>query len=59
VAWLEQGRSAPAAARVLHAHAQTVRYRLAQVRELLGDAVDDPAARFELELALRGQRLLD
>jgi hypothetical protein len=58
-AWLEHGRSAPAAARVLHAHAQTVRYRLAQLRELLGDAVDDPTARFELELALRGQRLVD
>jgi hypothetical protein len=57
LAWLEQGRSAPAAARVLHTHPQTVRYRLAQLRDLLGDALDDPEARFELELALRGERL--
>lgn len=57
LAWLEQGRSAPAAARVLHAHPQTVRYRLGQLRDLLGDALDDPGARFELELALRGERL--
>jgi hypothetical protein len=57
LAWLEQGRSAPAAARVLHTHPQTVRYRLAQLRELLGDALDEPEARFELELALRGERL--
>jgi DNA-binding PucR family transcriptional regulator len=57
LAWLEQGRSAPAAARVLHAHPQTVRYRLGQLRELLGDALDDAGTRFELELALRGERL--
>ena len=58
LAWLAQGRSAPAAARVLHAHPQTVRYRLAQLRDLLGDALDDPDARFEIELALRGERLV-
>lgn len=57
LAWLEQSRSAPAAARVLHTHPQTVRYRLAQLRDLLGDALDDPEARFEIELALRGERL--
>jgi DNA-binding PucR family transcriptional regulator len=38
-------------------HEQTVRYRLAQLRELLGDALDDPRARFELELSLRAARL--
>jgi len=52
-AWLaEQGRLQAVAER-LHVHPQTVRYRLAQLRELLGDALEDPDGRFELELALR------
>jgi DNA-binding PucR family transcriptional regulator len=34
-------------------HVQTVRYRLKGLRELLGDALDDPDERFELALALR------
>jgi DNA-binding PucR family transcriptional regulator len=42
-------------ARALHVHPQTARYRLAQLRELLGDQLDDPDARFELELALRSR----
>jgi DNA-binding PucR family transcriptional regulator len=37
----------------LHVHPQTARYRIAKLRELLGDQLDDPDARFELELALR------
>jgi DNA-binding PucR family transcriptional regulator len=41
----------------LHLHPQTVRYRVARMRELLGDALDDPDARFELELALRARAL--
>ena len=32
-----------------------VRYRLARLRELMGDQLDDPDARFELELALRAR----
>ena len=44
-------------ARALHVHPQTARYRLARLRELLGDPLDDPDARFELELALRAGRL--
>nr|WP_230202967.1 helix-turn-helix domain-containing protein [Parafrankia discariae] len=43
----------------LHIHPQTVRYRVSQLRELFGDALDDPDTRFELELVLRaltGQR---
>jgi PucR C-terminal helix-turn-helix domain len=52
-AWLDaQGEARPAAAR-LHVHVQTVRYRLGQLRELLGAALDDPRARLELSLALR------
>jgi len=41
--------------RALGLHAQTARYRLSRLRELLGDALDDPDARFELELALRAR----
>jgi hypothetical protein len=37
----------------LQIHPQTVRYRVLQLRELFGDALDDPDARFELELVLR------
>lgn len=55
--WLENNCSAPAAGRALHAHAGTVRYRLAQLREILGDALDRPTTRFELQLALRARRL--
>ena len=38
----------------LHVHPQTVRYRLARLRERFGERLDDPEARFELALALRG-----
>ena len=37
-------------------HPQTVRYRLKQLRELFGDRLEDPEARFELALALRAAR---
>ncbi|HEY5188736.1 MAG TPA: helix-turn-helix domain-containing protein [Solirubrobacteraceae bacterium] len=52
-AWLEHQRHTPAIAAQLHVHPQTVRYRLAKLRELLGDAIDTPGGRFELALALR------
>ncbi|MGZ4187262.1 MAG: PucR family transcriptional regulator [Solirubrobacteraceae bacterium] len=52
-AWLaEQGRLSPVATR-LGVHPQTVRYRLARLRELFGESLDDPDQRFWLELALR------
>jgi PucR-like helix-turn-helix protein len=54
-AWLDlQGRIEPVA-RALDVHPQTVRYRLAQLREVLGHALDEPGGRFELALALRVQ----
>ncbi|WP_242424312.1 helix-turn-helix domain-containing protein, partial [Frankia sp. EI5c] len=37
----------------LHIHPQTVRYRVGQLRDLFGETLDDPEARFELELVLR------
>jgi hypothetical protein len=52
-AWLEcQGR-VDETARALEVHPQTVRYRLNQLREAFGGALDDSDARFELALALR------
>ncbi len=47
-----RGNSVEMAA-ALHVHPQTARYRLTRLRELLGDQLDDPDARFELEAALR------
>ncbi|HEY0345035.1 MAG TPA: helix-turn-helix domain-containing protein [Solirubrobacteraceae bacterium] len=55
-AWLDcQGRI-DETARVLDVHPQTVRYRLGQLRDVFGPALDDAAARFELALALRVHR---
>jgi hypothetical protein len=52
-AWLdEQGKLGPAAQR-LGIHPQTARYRLARLRELFGELLDDPDHRFWLALALR------
>jgi PucR C-terminal helix-turn-helix domain len=57
-AWLEhQGEIRPAAEQ-LHVHTQTVRYRVAQLRELLGDRMGTSEGRLELELALRARRLV-
>jgi hypothetical protein len=52
-AWLAHQRHIPTIASELNVHPQTVRYRVSQLREFLGDALDDPAARLELEVALR------
>jgi PucR-like helix-turn-helix protein len=52
-AWFaEQGRLGLVARR-LGVHPQTARYRLARLRELFGDSLDDPERRFWLSLALR------
>jgi PucR C-terminal helix-turn-helix domain len=56
LAYVRQQGNAAAMARALDLHPQTARYRLANLRELLGSELDDPDARFELELALRAQR---
>jgi PucR-like helix-turn-helix protein len=53
MAWLRRQGHVPAVATDLHVHRQTVRYRLSRLRELLGAALEDPDARFEIELALR------
>jgi DNA-binding PucR family transcriptional regulator len=54
--WLRHRGRTEQVARVLHVHPQTVRYRMARVRELFGDALEDPDRRLELEMALRVRR---
>lgn len=57
LAWLQtRGGAAEVAARI-GVHPQTVRYRMRQLRELWGDALDDSDRRFELELVLRARKL--
>ena len=51
---LHQGRRESVAAD-LHLHPQTVRYRMAQVRERYGDRLNDPRTALELTLALATQ----
>jgi hypothetical protein len=53
LAYVGNGGNAVAMAAALHVHPQTARYRIARLRDLLGDQLDDPDARFELEIALR------
>jgi hypothetical protein len=55
-AWLAHQRHTPSIATELHVHPQTVRYRLGQLHELLGEALDTPEGRFGLQLALRARR---
>ena len=55
-AWLEHQGEVRPAAQQLHVHTQTVRYRVAQLRELLGDRMATAEGRLELELALRARR---
>jgi hypothetical protein len=50
--WLRNQGDRQEVARELAIHPQTVRYRVGQLRELLGDALDDPQSRFEFALAL-------
>jgi len=57
LALLRHDGNAVAMAAAMHVHPQTARYRIARLRELLGDQLDDPDARFELQLALRAEAL--
>nr|MBA2348141.1 helix-turn-helix domain-containing protein [Solirubrobacterales bacterium] len=53
-AWLDQPGQIQRIGGVLGVHPQTVRYRLAGLRELFGpEALDDPAQRFALSVAVR------
>jgi hypothetical protein len=55
LSYLRHRGNGPQMAADLHVHLQTVRYRLTRLRELLGAALDDPEARFELEVVLRSR----
>jgi hypothetical protein len=52
-AWLDRPGQVQAVAATLGVHPQTVRYRVRQLRDLFGERLEDPDARFELALALR------
>lgn len=52
LAYLGHGGNSVAMAAALHVHPQTARNRMARLRELLGEQLDDPDARFELQIAL-------
>ncbi len=55
-AWLDQPGQIQRIGRVLGIHPQTVRYRLAGLRELLGEeALEDPERRFALAVAVRAR----
>lgn len=58
-AWLDAHGDVSVAARLLRVHAQTVRYRLARLREAFGPALDEPLARLEIAVALRASDILD
>jgi sugar diacid utilization regulator len=53
LAYVRHGGNAVAMAKQLHLHPQTIRYRIARLCDLLGEQLDDPDSRFELEIALR------
>jgi hypothetical protein len=55
LAHLRHDGNAVAMAVEMQVHPQTARYRIARLREVLGDQLDDPDARFELQLALRAE----
>jgi hypothetical protein len=55
LSYLRQRGNGPRMATDLHVHPQTVRYRLARLREHFGTVLDDPEARFELEVVLRAR----
>jgi PucR C-terminal helix-turn-helix domain len=52
-AWLDHQGRVEQVARALEIHPQTVRYRLRQLRDALGSALDDPEGRLALAIALR------
>lgn len=54
--WLVHWGQRLPVARELEIHAQTVGYRMAKLKDLFGGDLDDPEARFELELVLRARQ---
>lgn len=52
LAWLLTGGDRVAAAALLHVHPQTISYRLARLRDFLGDDLDEPRRRAEMVITL-------
>jgi DNA-binding PucR family transcriptional regulator len=55
LSWLTHHGHRAAMAAELGIHEQTVGYRINQLREIFGEDLNDPQARFELELVLRAR----
>ncbi len=53
LAWFAHAGARNAVAQALHVHPQTVRYRMTQLREAFGPALDDPERRTALQVVLR------
>jgi hypothetical protein len=53
LAWLDTRGGVNEIAARLEVHPQTVRYRMHQIDQLVGDRIHDPVRRLELEIALR------
>ncbi|MBO2463342.1 PucR family transcriptional regulator [Actinomadura violacea] len=51
--WLVTRGTAAEIAELLHIHPQTVRYRMRKIEQTFGEELDDPEARFGIEVALR------
>ncbi|GGV18916.1 Fis family transcriptional regulator [Actinomadura cremea] len=56
---LTTGGSAPEISARLNVHPQTVRNRMSKIEELFGDRIHDPRWRFDMQIILRSQALLD
>jgi transposase-like protein len=56
-AWLQTNGNVREIAAKLGVHPQTVRYRMRQLQDVLGDTLHDPDARFEMEATLRAAEL--
>jgi purine catabolism regulator len=51
--FLEHNQNSASAAKALHIHYNTLRYRLDRIKKLLGDALDNPQQRLTIEVALQ------
>ena len=56
-AWLDEQGSPTAVGRRLRLHVQSARYRIDQLRDVLGAAMEDPDQRLQLHLAVRARDL--
>ena len=51
--YLEQNQNSAKAAKLLYVHYNTLRYRIYRAKEILGDFLENPQQRLEIELALQ------